>query len=86
MNIKNVDAERLARELAALTGESLTMAVTIALRERLQRLGASSATADTAERAARILGVGRQIAPRLTEPWASEDHGDLLYDDAGLPQ
>lgn len=36
-SIKNDDADRLARELAATTGESLTEAVLVALRERLQR-------------------------------------------------
>ncbi|MFC4443658.1 type II toxin-antitoxin system VapB family antitoxin [Caulobacter henricii] len=33
--IKNPDAERAVRELAELTGESLTTAVEIAVRERL---------------------------------------------------
>jgi antitoxin VapB len=37
ITIKSAEAERLARELAAATGESLTQAVTNALRERLQR-------------------------------------------------
>ncbi len=35
LNIKNPEAHRLARELAAATGESLTEAVTVSLRERL---------------------------------------------------
>lgn len=37
LNIKSPDADRLARELAAATGESLTEAVTAALAERLER-------------------------------------------------
>ena len=37
LSIKNPEAERLARELAARTGETLTEAVIAALRERLQR-------------------------------------------------
>jgi antitoxin VapB len=37
LNIKHPDADRLARELAARTGESLTDAVLNALRERLRR-------------------------------------------------
>ena len=37
LSIKNPEAERLARELARLTGESLTEAVTRALHDRLQR-------------------------------------------------
>ena len=35
--IKDPEADRLARELARQTGESLTQAVVVALRERLQR-------------------------------------------------
>ncbi|MBA2670617.1 MAG: type II toxin-antitoxin system VapB family antitoxin [Gemmatimonadetes bacterium] len=35
LNIKNPEANRLAHELAEATGESLTEAVTAALRERL---------------------------------------------------
>ncbi len=38
LNIKNPETHRLARELAERTGESLTKAVTIALRERLSGL------------------------------------------------
>ncbi|PZF81868.1 type II toxin-antitoxin system VapB family antitoxin [Jiangella anatolica] len=37
LSIKSVEADRLARELAAVTGESLTTAVINALRERLDR-------------------------------------------------
>ena len=37
LNLKNEETERLARELAKLTGESLTLAVTVALKERLDR-------------------------------------------------
>jgi antitoxin VapB len=38
LNIKDEGADRLARELAAETGESITTAVSIAVRERLERL------------------------------------------------
>ena len=38
LSIKTDEADRLARELAGLTHESLTDAVTIALRERLERV------------------------------------------------
>ena len=37
LNIKNDETCRLARELAHLTGESMTGAITVALRERLER-------------------------------------------------
>ena len=37
LNIKNEETCRLARELAELTGETITGAITVALRERLER-------------------------------------------------
>jgi antitoxin VapB len=38
LNIKDPEADRLARELSEVTGESLTTAVATALRERLDRV------------------------------------------------
>jgi antitoxin VapB len=38
LNIKDDNTDRLARELAAETGESITVAVATAVRERLERL------------------------------------------------
>lgn len=37
LNIKNEETCRLAGELAKLTGDTMTGAITVALRERLQR-------------------------------------------------
>ena len=37
LNIKNPETDRLARALAAATGETLTEAVTRAIQERLER-------------------------------------------------
>ena len=37
LNIKSREADRLARQLTAVTGESLTTAVTKSLAERLER-------------------------------------------------
>jgi antitoxin VapB len=37
LSIKTAEADRLARTLAQLTGETMTEAVTVALRERLAR-------------------------------------------------
>jgi antitoxin VapB len=84
MNIKNQDAHKLAQQLARLTGESLTEAVTEAVRERLKRVQ------DKDERAARLsdrlLEIGRDCATRLKEPFRAAEHGDLLYDEKGLPK
>lgn len=41
LNIKDDGADQLARELAAETGESITTAVAVAVRERLERLRGS---------------------------------------------
>ena len=82
LNIKNEDAHRLARELAALTGESMTAAVTEAIRERLRRLKGSKREGLSE----RLLAIGRDSAPRFKEPYRSADHGDLLYDERGLPR
>ncbi|MGL5859075.1 MAG: type II toxin-antitoxin system VapB family antitoxin [Angustibacter sp.] len=38
LNIKDPDTDRLARELAALTGETITEAARTAIRERLARV------------------------------------------------
>ncbi len=38
LSIKSGEADRLAREVAARTGEGLTEAIVVALRERLERL------------------------------------------------
>jgi antitoxin VapB len=38
LSVKDPEADRLAREVAARTGETLTTAVVVALRERLVRL------------------------------------------------
>ena len=82
MNIKNPEAQRLAQELAQVTGETLTAAITQALRERLVRLRheQSLALAD------RLLAIGNDCASRLKEPFRSVEHGDLLYDEKGLPR
>jgi antitoxin VapB len=82
MNIKNKEANQLARQLAKLTGKSLTLAVTEAVRERLDRVRSEHGV-DLAER---LLLIGRDCAAHLKEPFRSIDHDDMLYDDRGLPE
>ncbi len=43
ISVKSSEAERLAREVAEATGESLTEAITRALEERLHRLRSAKA-------------------------------------------
>jgi antitoxin VapB len=82
LNIKNEDTHGLVRELARLTGESQTAAVDTAVRERLARIrrlrGAGLAD--------RLLAIGADAAHRLPEQLRTAEHGDLLYDESGLPR
>ncbi|MBV9279142.1 MAG: type II toxin-antitoxin system VapB family antitoxin [Chloroflexi bacterium] len=80
--IKREETYRLAQELARLTGESVTVAVTRAVEERLDRVRRQRGVS----LADRLLAIGEDCAAHLTEPNRSIDHADLLYDDRGLPR
>jgi antitoxin VapB len=82
LNIKNRKTLELAQKLARLTGESMTAAVTEALRERLERLqcGQPDGLAD------RLLKIGRGCAGYLRAPYRTLAHGDLLDDEKGRPR
>lgn len=82
LNIKSEEAHRLAREVADLTGESMTAAVTNAVRERLERLHAEG----EGELAERILEVGRRSSDRLSRELKEADPDELLYAPDGLPR
>ena len=82
LNIKNEQTHRLAQKLAQLTGESMTEAVDKAVRERLTRVR----EAEKGELAERLLKIGRECAAHLKEPYRSVDHGEMLYDEKGLPK
>ena len=79
LNIKNEETHRMAQEHAAMTGESLKAAVTEAVRERLERIKRKGMKE-------RIMKIAKECAPRWKEPFRSVDHGDLLYDEKGLPK
>jgi antitoxin VapB len=79
-NIKNDETDLLVRELVALTGESITEAVTVALRERLERqrrLCGGSKLERMMEHARAF-----QALPVLDDRSADEILG---YDEMGLP-
>lgn len=82
LNIKNEDTHKLVQELASITGETMTEAVTMSVRERLKRVREKKQES----LAGRLLSIGKDCAARLKEPIASIDHGKLLYDDQGLPK
>lgn len=82
LSIKNEETQKLAQELARLTGESMTAAITEAVRERLDRVRAEHGTG----LADRLLKIGKDCAAHLQEPFRSVDHGELLYNEKGLPR
>ena len=83
LNIKNDETCRLATDLARLTGETKTRAITVALRERLKRERRRSGL----ERRARELRAIAERCAKLMGPGPSAvEHGDLLYDERGLPK
>lgn len=82
MSIKSMEVERLAREIAKKTGESLTSAIEKALRERLERL--------KQERRQRIIHAQlEEILTRVDRlPVLDSRRPDeiLGYDEHGLPR
>ncbi|MYB50928.1 MAG: PSK operon transcription factor [Acidobacteriia bacterium] len=81
LNIRNAETEQLAEALARLTGETKTRAVTVALRDRLNRLQRDRS--------------GRSLAQELEEiadhcsslpVLDCRDTDEILgYDEIGLP-
>jgi antitoxin VapB len=82
LNIKNAETCRLIEELAGETGETLTGAVTAAVRERLDRVRERK----KGSLADRLLAIGRDCAGRLGAEYRAVDHDALLYDEKGLPR
>lgn len=82
LSIQHPEAERLAKELAEQTGESLTEAVLISLRERLQR-EQRKARAPRLKDEIRAIGERCAALPVL-DPRSPEEI--LGYDSNGLPR
>jgi antitoxin VapB len=81
LSIKNPEAESLARELARITGESLTQAVTRAIRDRLVRETARGNDATLREDIRRI----QKRVAKLPVLDRREPDEILGYDANGLP-
>ena len=84
LNIKNPEAHALATRLAQKTGETLTDAVTTALRERLERLERAGDFDE--ERYQKLKALVEGSRHLWSEALLSVDHGELLYDELGLPK
>ena len=81
LNIKNKEAEEMIYKLAKETGDSLTGAVTSAVKDALARLEDKRA-----KKAEQIKKLCTKFQLSLHEPLSSEDADSLLYDRLGLPK
>ncbi|MEE6281839.1 type II toxin-antitoxin system VapB family antitoxin [Georgenia sunbinii] len=81
LNIKDADTDRLARELAAATGESITVSTRRAIEERLAKVRAQTRAASAGHDLHAIVERGRRRAI------LDDRHPDdiLGYDEDGLP-
>ena len=82
LNIKNPRTCRLIEELVEVTGETMTGAVTIAVRERLDRVRQQKA----GSLAERLIAIGQECAERFGPEYRALDHDAWLYDENGLPR
>lgn len=81
LSIKDPEADRLAREVSRVTGETMTAAIVQALRERLVRLS----RANGAPLAQDLLRIADRCA-RLPRIDARSDEEIVGYDEHGLPR
>ncbi len=80
LNIKNEKTHKQAQELARLTGENMTVAVSEAIRERLERVRSKSKLS----LAEKLRKIGEECAAHLKKHQLMEI--DDLYDEKGLPK
>lgn len=86
MNIKNPEACRMAQQLAAATGKSLTSVVTDALAAELARMEAEKAEVRT-RKIADIEAILQSAPPERTAPIMTMAEFDAeYYDEQGLPR
>jgi len=82
LSIQNSKTEKLAREVAAQSGETITQAITRALEERLERMRGRRTAADIA---AEILKISRRCS-QLPDRDARMPDEILEYNGIGVPR
>jgi antitoxin VapB len=80
LNVKDPEAHRLAEAIARQTGETITHAVTKALRERYDRLQSRRRKASVEE----LMAIAQRASAHVRGPYL--DHAEFLYDEHGLPK
>ena len=82
LNIKSDEAHELAAELAELTGKSMTRVVIDALRLQLEQVKRSQ---EKNARLQEMLMIGKRCATHIHHPVTALEHGEMLYDESGMP-
>jgi antitoxin VapB len=81
LNVKNEETYKLAQALSKETGETMTDAVTVALKERLERLHRKNKKKNMARD---LLEIDARFSKLVkAKPF---DRGEFLYDENGLPK
>lgn len=80
LNVKDPEAYRLAQAIAQVTGETMTRAVTEALRERYERIQSRRGKASVEE----LRAIAGRAAAHVKHPYL--DHAEFLYNEHGLPK
>jgi antitoxin VapB len=84
LSIKDEETDRLARTLAQRNGETVTMAVKLAIKERLERQEKAAKPESRMEWLDRIT---KETAAIMNDGRTSKELMDALYDDeTGLPK
>lgn len=82
LNIKNREAYELAREPARLTGASMTEVVLSALRKQRAEVRKQQQQ----QQKQQLMAIAQRCAAHIQQPARAVEHGELLYDEAGLLQ
>ncbi len=80
LNVKDPEAYRLARAIAGETGETLTKVVIDSLRERHEKLEKRRRKASLTQ----LMAIAKRASQAVKRPYV--DHGELLFDEHGLPK
>jgi antitoxin VapB len=84
LSLKNPETERLAKELARFTRESITQAITTAIRERLER---EKRVRTREERMRWLDEITKETAAIMSDGRTSTELFEDLYDpETGLPR
>jgi antitoxin VapB len=85
LHINDTETDKLARELARETGETLTVAVNKAVKERLDRVGAKNKM-DRERFIAELTRIAKGAKGLRRQKKTSRELIEDLYDENGLPR